>query len=218
MQNAAESRTARSGTRRFLIGSGILLLLLAGVGYAWTFTPSYSLYRIRQALNAHDYATFSHYVDIDSVLDHGLDEFAGQKDQSADEPTPRSPLGKILRKGLLKNFASEARDILKAGLEIAVEQAVKSQERPLPEIPPLAVVAALWYRRADDDTVRFPIKIKKGQQIEVRARQTPAGLWRVVEINNLPALLPALKSRRAHNSAENGEGRALLLLTTHAVR
>ena len=190
--------------RRFLISTGVVAFLLTGAGYAWTFTPSYSLHRIRQALEAHDYVTFSRYVDVDSVLDHALDELTETTEGSAQEPAPRGPLAGALRKGFLKNFARGARPVIKAGLEIAVAQTVKDRDRPLPEIPALAVIGALWYGRADGDTVSFPVKVKRGEQIEVRARQAPEGLWRVVEVSNLSAFLPTLKSRPSAGQPQNG--------------
>src|SRR5262249_42173918 len=148
--------------RRLLIGIVILLFLVAGAGYTWTFTPSYSLYRIRQALQEHDYATFSRYVDVESVLDHAFEELAQRKGPDAEGQEPRSPLGKVFRKGLLKEFASEARDVMKAGVSIMVEQAVRNREQPLPEIPAEAVVAAFWFGQKEGDTVTFPVKVKKG--------------------------------------------------------
>jgi hypothetical protein len=176
---------------------GALALLLIGAGYAWTGTPSYSLYRIRQALLTHDYATFSYYVDVDSVLDHGFDQFAQEKRQEeGTTPQPRGSLGKLLKKGFLKGLVSDARDIVKAGVEMAVEQAVRDRERPLPEIPFVAVIAALWNGHAEDDVIRFPIKVKKGEMIEVNTQKSPAGVWRVVEVTNLPSLLPLLKHHR----------------------
>ena len=48
----------QGGLRRFLIRVSVFALQAAGVGYAWTFTPSYSLYHIRHAFLAHDYAVF----------------------------------------------------------------------------------------------------------------------------------------------------------------
>ncbi|MGH7966735.1 MAG: hypothetical protein ACRERD_33730 [Candidatus Binatia bacterium] len=173
------------------------MLLLAGLGYAWTFTPSYSLFRIKYALEAHDYDTFSRYVDVDSVLDHALDEFGGNPEQEREEANPEGLLGKALRKGFLKNFARDARPVVKAGLRIVVEQTVKNRDHPLPQIPFAAVVGALWYGRTDEgNTVSFPIKIKKGEHIQIKARQTPAGLWRVVEVSDLSAFLSTIKSRR----------------------
>ncbi|MGE0684326.1 MAG: hypothetical protein AB7P69_25900 [Candidatus Binatia bacterium] len=188
------------GFRRFFIGLSVMALVLAGVGYAWTFTPSYSLYRIRQALLDHDYATFSYYVDVESVLDHAFAEVAGENQTEEKDAKPRGALAKLLKKGILKDFAREAREVVKAGAEIALEQMVRDQQRPLPEIPPFAVAAALWVGKSKGDSVSFPVKMKKGKQLEIRARQDSTGLWRVVEITNLSALLPAL--RRSHAKQE----------------
>jgi hypothetical protein len=185
------------GLRRFFIRLSIVALVLAGVGYAWTFTPSYSLYRIRQALLAHDYATFSYYVDVDSVLDHAFHDVTVGKQTEDKDVKPRGALAKLFKKGILKEFAQEAREVMKAGAGIVLEQVIRDQERPLPEIPPFTVVAALWVGKTEGDSVSFPVKIKKGKQIEIRARQDAAGLWRVVEITNLPALLPALRRFQA---------------------
>jgi hypothetical protein len=188
------------GFRRFFIRLSVVALVLAGVGYAWTFTPSYSLYRIRHALLDHDYATFSYYVDVESVLDYAFHEVTGGNQTEDKGAKPRGALAKLFKKGILKEFAQEAREVMKAGAGIALEQAVRDQERPLPEIPPFAVVAALWVGKTEGDSVSFPVKIKKGKQIEIRARQDSTGLWRVVEITNLPTLLPAL--RRLHAKQE----------------
>src|SRR5712691_3000605 len=154
-----ENRSSRSWPRRFLIGGGIVVLLLAGISYAWTFTPSYSVYRIRQALETHDYDLFTQYVDVDSVLDHALDEFTDLGTKSAEESTPHGPLAKALRKkGPLKDLAQGTRGLVKASLVFVVEQSVKNPESQLPEIPASALVAALWAGRSEGDTVHFPIK------------------------------------------------------------
>lgn len=190
-------RTAGPGFRRLFVGGSLVLVFVVGLLYAWTFTPSYALYRIRQALEAHDYVTFSRHVDVDSVLDHALDEFAEGAQERATEQAPQGPLAKALRKGFLKRLAREAREITKAGLAIAVEQAITDPDRQLPEIPAFAVVGALWQGHREGDFVSFPVKVKKGGQVEVKMRQTTAGTWRVVEVANLSALFPALRSHTA---------------------
>jgi len=182
----------RNRLRRLVIGAALLVLLLAGVGYAWTLTPSYSLYQIKRALETHDYALFSYYVDVDSVLEHALGEFTQPREREAEELTPRSPLEKALRKGF-KSLTRGAREIVKAGLGIAVEQTIKDRDHALPEIPMIAVAGALWQGQRDGDTVSLPVKIKKGEQIEVKMQHSPENFWRVIEISNLSTLLPPLK-------------------------
>jgi hypothetical protein len=174
-----------------------VLLVGAGGGYAWTFTPSYSLYRIRQALETHDYQMFSRYVDIDSVLDYALDELGSSESETSAKPPLKGFLGKLVRKGLFKFLAGEAREVTKAGLSIALEQAMKDHDRPLPQIPLFAVPAALWLGRSEGEMVVFPVKLKDGQTVEVKMRRTPPEPWRVVEVKNLRVLLPILQRKLA---------------------
>jgi hypothetical protein len=206
MENdTTEGKEAQQRFSRLIIGSGVVLLFLVGAAYAWTSTPSYSLYRIKQALEAHDYATFSRYVDVDSVLDRALDEFGDNEQRRAEEPPVHGSLDKLLRRGLAKLLSGRAREVAKAGLSIAVEQTVKDRDRPLPRIPATAVVAALWLGQTEGDVATFPVKMKKGQQIEVRARRTSEGIWRVVAVSNLRALLPALQKRPGREQFDQDE-------------
>jgi hypothetical protein len=186
--------TQPNRSNRLLLSIGVTILLLAGAGYTWTFTPSYSLYQIKRALETHDYELFCQYVNVDRVLDHAFDEFTDDREFPSEKPMPSSPLARALRKGL-RSLARSARDIVKAGLSIAVEQAVKNQEHPPPQIPGFAVVAALWQGQRDGDMVSLPVKIRKKGQIEVKMQQTATGTWQVVEVSNLSVLLPTLKSR-----------------------
>jgi hypothetical protein len=182
--------------RRLLISSGIALLVLMSTGYAWTRTPSYSLYRIKQALETRDYEAFSRYVDVDSVLDHALTEFADDLEKKAAESLAQGPLARALGKGLLKRFAREAGEIAKAGLGIAVEQTIKDPNQQLPEIPAFAVVGALWQGRTEGDMVSFPVQVKDKGQVEVKMQRSSEGVWRVVAVENLPILVPALRPRQ----------------------
>jgi hypothetical protein len=171
------------------------LVLSVGGGYAWTFTPSYSLYCLKQALETHDYETFSRYVDVDSVLDHALDELGNSESSEGEKPRLKGFLGKLARKGLFKFLARDAREVTKAGLSIAIEQAVKDQNRLLPQIPLMAVPAALWLGRSEGELVVFPVRLKKGQVVEVKMRHASPEPWRVVEVSNLQVLLPALQRK-----------------------
>jgi hypothetical protein len=189
-------RMSQGKSRRFLFVLLAGLVLSVGGGYAWTFTPSYSLYRLKHALETHDYEMFSRYVDMDSVLDHALDELGNSESSEGEKPRLKGFLGKLERKGLFKFLAGDAREITKAGLSIAVEQAIKDRDRPLPQIPLAAVPAALWLRRAEGEIVVFPLKLKKEQVVEVKMRRALPAPWRVVEVTNLKVLLSALQRKR----------------------
>ena len=187
---------------RFIVSTGIFVLLLAGGGYIWTFTPAYSVYHIKRALETHDYPRFSRYVDVESILDHALEEFENPKPKSTEESASHDSLAEILR-GDLKSLNREIREVIKTGMEIAVEQTITDHTRSLPQIPIAAVAGALMLARTDGDQASLPLKLKKGEQIKMRLQWTSARLWRVVEIENLPALLPVLQTRLATGRAKH---------------
>ena len=192
-------------SRRLMLVLLVGLILGVGGGYAWTFTPSYTLYCLKHALDTHDYETFSRYVDIDSVLDHALDELGGAESGQEEKPRLKGFLGKLARKGLFKFLAGEAREVTKAGLSIAVEQAVKDRDRPLPQIPLWAVPASLWLGRSEGELVVFPVKLKKEQIVEVKMRHTSPEPWRVVAVTNLKVFLPAFQRKLAKPDEDQRE-------------
>ena len=119
-----------------------------------------------------------------------------------DESKPKGLLGKLLRHKTFKLLADEARDLTKATLSIVVEQTVRNRGSDLPEIPLAAVGAAVWVGKSAGDAVMFPVKLKKGKVIEIKAHRTPPGPWRVVEVRNLKVLLPLVQGKTARDDEE----------------
>jgi hypothetical protein len=182
------------GWSRMAIGVVIAALVLGGSFFLWRSSPGYSVYRIKQALKKHDYALFSRYVDVDKVLDHTLDELKNSPDANNMGGVPLGGfLGKLMRKGLFKLLAGEAREVTKAGLSLFIEQAVKDRDRQPPQIPTIAPLAAWWLAQRDGDTARVTFAGRKNQPIDVTMRRTPEGVWRVVAVSNLQVFLPKLK-------------------------
>jgi hypothetical protein len=179
---------------RTAIGLVIFALVLVGGFFLWRSSPGYSVYRIKQALETHDYALFSRYVDVDKVLDHTLDELGNSPDAEGMGDVPLGGLlGKLMRKGLSKLLAGEAREVTKAGLSMFVEQAVKDRDRLPPRIPAIAPLAAWWSARRDGDTARLTFEGRKNKPVDVTMQRTPDGVWRVVSVSNLQVFLPKLK-------------------------
>lgn len=171
-------------------GGGVVLVLVSYL--AWTFTPSYALYQIKQALETHDYERFAEYVDVESVAGKAFDELGQFKKQKEEKPSGGDSLADLLRKGL-KSLSSEIRNVVSAGADIVVEQAITDRNRTLPEIPTLAIIGAIFAGETKDGTRHFPIRIKHGEEIEVKVRKSDQGVWRVVEVTNVETLLAQLK-------------------------
>lgn len=164
---------------------------------AWVGTPSYTLYKVKRAVDTQDLETFRRYVDLDSVLDHALREVGGKffdqkKTESPKERSPRRPSRKGLLKDLFKRFAPEIKGLVRDETRRMVEQAV-AQPREKPIIPYPALVAAMWQVRREGEQASLPVKTRAGAIVEVKMCQAPEGYWRVVEVTNVKALLAEIK-------------------------
>ena len=181
----------RMKSRRTLIVIPVLLVL--GGVYAWLQTPSYAVYQIQQSLKTRNYETFTQYVDIGSVVGHALEELGHS---SADVPQQQSSSSgsftDLLKKGL-RSLARNVQDIAKAGAEFAVRQAFQNPEQDLPQIPTIAVIGALVGGETREQVRYFPVPLSSGEEIEIGFRYTSEGLWRVVRVTDIQALLDTVK-------------------------
>ena len=174
----------------------IFPLIIAASAYAWTQTPSYSVYRIQQSLKTRDYPTFTQYVDVDSVVGHALEELGHNKADTPQKKLPPSqnPLADLVRKGL-QSLARNVQEIAKAGAEFAVQQAFTNQDQELPQIPSAAIVGALVGGETREDVRYFPVPLQHCEELEIGLRYTSDGIWRVVQVTNIRALLEEIQRR-----------------------
>lgn len=168
--------------------------------FAWVGTPSYTLYRVKRAVDTHNLETFRRYVDLDSVLEHALREVGGKffdqkKAGSPEGKSSQRPSRKGSLEGLFKRFAPEIKELLQYEARRVVERMV-TQPREKPSIPYPALVAAMWQVRREGEQASLPVKTKGGAIVEVRMRQAPEGYWRVVEVTNVKALLTEIRVKR----------------------
>lgn len=180
--------------KRFSLGIGTVALLGIVGGIAWTFTPSYSVYHIQQALETHDYERFAKYVDMERVVGNAFDELGLKKQAKKEPPSSRDSLVRLLSKSI-QTLSSEIRNVVSAGVEIAIEQTISDRSRALPKIPTFAVVGAVFAEKTEDGLRSSPIPLKNGEKIEIKMDKSAEGVWRVVEVTNIQALLDQLKQR-----------------------
>ena len=193
--------------RRLGIGLAIVAVILGGSFFLWRSSPGYSVYRIQQALETHDYELLSRYVDIDQVLDHTLDELGNtQADNGGDVPLGGF-LGKLLRKDVFKLLSGEAREVTKAALSMVIEQMVRAPDLPPAQIPAIAPVAAWWLGQRDGDTTHLTFQAKKDKPVDVTMQRTSEGVWRVVAVSNLQVFLPKLKKHLQHLSGDRPDSK-----------
>ena len=172
------------------IGLGVLLGL--GGVYAWMQTPSYAVYHIQQALKTRNYETFTHYVDIDSVVSYALEDLGQSVPDVPQQPdAPPDSLAGLLNRGL-RSLARDVHDLAKAGVTFAVQQAFYNPDLTLPQIPTVALMGTVVGGETREDIRYFSIPLDRSEDIEIGLRHTPEGRWRVVRVTNVQALLNAV--------------------------
>ncbi len=171
-----------------------VLCVLLGLGgvYAWMQTPSYSVYHIQQALKTRNYETFTHYVDIDSVVSYALEDL-GQSvpDVPQQRAAPPRSLAGLLHKGL-KSLTRNVQDLAKAGVTFAVQQAFQNPDLALPQIPTVTLIGTVIGGDTREDLRYFSVPLDRGEEIEIGLRSTPEGRWQVVRVTNVQALMKAV--------------------------
>ena len=172
----------------------IVLCTLLGLGgvYAWMQTPSYAVYHIQQALKTRNYETFTHTVDIDSVVSYALEDL-GQSvpDIPQQHDTPSDSLVGLLHKGL-ESLTRDVQDLAKAGVTFAIQQTFQNSDLTLPQIPTIALIGTVVGGETREDIRYFSVPLDSGEEIEIGLRYTPEGRWRVVRVTNVQALLKAV--------------------------
>ena len=172
----------------------IVLCVILGLGgvYAWMQTPSYSVYHIQQALKTRNYETFTHYVDIDSVVSYALEDL-GQSAPDVPQPqdTPPDSLAGLLHRGL-RSLTRDVQDLAKAGVTFAVQQAFQNSDLTLPQIPTIVLIGTVIGGDTREDIRYFSVPLDNGEEIEIGLHYTPEGRWRVVRVTNVQALLKAV--------------------------
>ena len=174
----------------------VSLVVIASLTWVWTGTPSYSVYRIQEALKTRDYAVFSEYVDIRSVAGHAVVEL-GEKYSPLNGETKaedNGSLSNLLKQGL-QQLTQSMEDIAAAGAEFAVQQAFRDPDRELPQIPSIAVIMALVGSEFRQDIRFFTVPVGDNRTIEVGFRRNTGNVWRVVAVSDVSALIEEIEAR-----------------------
>lgn len=193
---------------KLYIGLFILIIILGGAAfykYYWVNTPQYALNMIEKAVQDHDSSVFDRYVNIDSVLDKGYDDYFSAY-MDADTMIMNSPL-KGLAQGIIKmakplavnNLKSEINTYIKTGKWQNEEQTkTSSPEQPLIQNASINEKIGLKnikfknveYVKENGASANIGLKIampnaKKEMTIDLLMKKSEAGNWQIVQITNV---------------------------------
>lgn len=171
-----------------------ILLTLVAAGWAIFYlpaTPSYSIFKLKQAIDNRDGDTAATYVDFQKVVRNAGYEML-QNDSSSGSDAG-SPIGQLIGKSAVDLLSGPMSTLLKRWAIEQVDNGAKDVQ-----MPPVAVVGAVVMLHRYDDTAYTRWQDKKGRVWEVRMAREK-GAWKVVEVKNVKELLNKLKRQEEGN-------------------
>jgi DUF2939 family protein len=165
---------------RHWTGILITIVLLWWVLFYLPSTPSYAVFKMKQAIDAHDGDNAARYVDFESVVRH-----AGYEMVTKDA---NDPLSALAGKGAVDLFVKPMAQMAKS---IAVKKVDDGADEV--QMPPAAVLGAMVLMRRDDGTAYTRFRDKKGREWEIRMARDAEGDWQISEVKNVQQLLEKLK-------------------------
>jgi len=176
---------------RFAFRHFTAILILAAIA-AWgifylPYTPTWSVLRLKQAIDARDGNEAARYVDFQSVVQHAGYEMVQNKGGT-------DPLTNLVGKAAVDLFTAP----MAGALQSWVVQQVNDGNKDL-QMPGSAVAGSLIVLHRNGDTAYSTFTDNKGQVLEVHLARAPSGYWQVVEVKNVGQLLQKLQQRQQHN-------------------
>jgi Protein of unknown function (DUF2939) len=175
-----------------------ILIVLVVAGWAVFYlpdTPSFTVFRLKQAIDNQDGESAATYVDFQKVVRNAGYEWlqnkksnesgGGDSGDSGDDSS--SPLGQLIGKGAVDFLSGPMAALLRRW---AVQQVDNGDKRL--QMPPAAVVGAIVMLHRYGETAYTRWQDKKGQVYEVRMARED-GIWKIVEVKNVQELLNKLK-------------------------
>ena len=165
---------------------GVLIFMVI-VGWAMFYvptTPSYAIYRLKQAIDARDGATAATFVDFPSVVKNAGYEMLQQNSKANDV------VSALVGKGAVDLLSAP----LAAGVQQWATQQVNSGARQV-QMPAAAVAGAIVLLHHSGDAAWTNFRDAKGVPWDIRlAREN--GRWRVIEVKNVQQLLQHFEQQK----------------------
>ena len=183
------------GKSKFLVGCGclaalaVLALLAAGLGWWWwTSSPQYSLHQAQAAFETHDLQAFERYVDVDSLVETGIDALAAE--------ATRQGGGEAVGAAVALMFRGRVAAELKAQVRRSVEKGASFEGRD-----PRRTTFEIGAVRRDGKVAvaRVTAQTQRGAaaerlELELKLRDK-GGHWQVFEVANLAELWREARAR-----------------------
>jgi hypothetical protein len=170
---------------RFILRHFTAVLIVAALAF-WTFvyiprSPSWAVYRLKQAIDARNGDEAARYVDFESVVKH-----AGY--EMVEKQGGNDPLSSLVGQAAVNLFIKPMTQLARTWAVREVNDGAKEVQ-----MPGAAVAGSIVLLHRSGDTAYTNFTDHKGQVWEIHLARADDGYWRVVEVKNIEQLLQKLK-------------------------
>jgi hypothetical protein len=184
---------------RFALRHWTAILIVVAVA-AWAifylpYTPSFTVFELKRAVDVRDGQRAAQYVDFEQVVRNAgyemLDDPNGPGSSvSAGSP---NPFAEMLGRGAVDILSGPTASILKSWAVQQVDNGAKDVQ-----MPPAAVAGAIVLLHRNGDTAYTRFTDRKGQTWGVRMRKEDGG-WKIVKVDNVRQILAKLQHEAQKN-------------------
>ena len=206
--------------RKCMLGGIILVLLFIAVAYAYfrvyTKTPEYAVKQVESAIETHDKAKFSRYVNMDSVLDSSYDALVAalieaQNSEGAEAKAAIEDFVHMMKAPLISSFKMATDHYIETGTWEQSADDEKNKKNPSMDVEQILEKTGLLettFRgidtiEADDATGTAVAHVQVFQQeandifvFDVKLERQDSGDWQIVEITNFQAFVSFVVAAR----------------------
>jgi hypothetical protein len=169
----------------------LIVVLIAG----WAIfylpqTPSYSIFELKQAIDARNGTTAASYVDFKKVVQNAGYEVVQGQNNAASGTDPSNIIAQLVGKGAVDLFSGPMAALLQ---QWAVQQVNDGAKQV--QMPAAAVAGAVLLLHRDNGAAYTQWTDHKGRVWEVRMEREADG-WKIVQVKNVAQLLEKLKNEQ----------------------
>jgi hypothetical protein len=169
---------------RFALRHFTAILIFLVLGWWLIFyipnSPTWSVLRLKQAIDARDGDAAARYVDFQRVVKN-----AGQ--EMVQKQAGNNPLGALVGQAALAMLSQPAADLLESAAKRKVENG-----DPDVQMPSVAVLGAIVLMHRNGDRAYTKFTDNKNQTWEIHLRRE-AGVWKVTDVKNIGQILKKLE-------------------------
>jgi len=143
-------------------------------------SPSFAVFKLKQAIDARDGEAAARYVNFESVVKHAGYEMVQQK--------ANDPLSQMVGQGAIDLFLKPIAQATRSYLVKDVNDGDKNVQ-----MPPAAVAGAIILMHRDEGVAYTKFTDNKNRQWEVRMARDQFGAWQVTEVKNIQQLLDQIQ-------------------------